>query len=286
MSSDNREEKPEQHSENKGQQSDQSGIWAIWHRVPRTQRIIAESAVLTLYFIFEAHSTWPESHGWALFKGALGTCVVLAIEMPLKWWIPTCAAVGIGASVIYWVAGPTSHLDTEVIGTLQPGSEPTPPNNCPATGDPDTWKIMIGTATIQFTGPVNSPLLMIGDYPVLTIDRDDKGVSVSADLFDTDGKSLATIKNNVFHAISGANSWVERDHDLSKLIIMAGDPREILFVHYLNKSTVRVRGVFSYPGHMTIAIKDNEPLPGIHMAAGVCSNVLRGVTFKSFMKAP
>jgi hypothetical protein len=136
--------------------------------------------------------------------------------------------------------------------------------------------------------------LMIGEQPLLTISRDDKGLSIAADLFDTDGRHLATIQNSEFRVINGADTWVERENDLSKLIVMAGDPRELLFVHYLNKSTVRVRGVFSYPGHMTVVIRDNGvgvvtnkiEQPAVTMTAGACSTFARGVHGKAIIGVP
>ena len=135
---------------------------------------------------------------------------------------------------------------------------------------------MIGDNAIQFAEPAEIPLFAIGKCKVLTVTKGNDGLSIAADLFDSDGKLIANLRNNTFHALSGTRASVERDHDLSKIIIKDGFGKEILNVHYMNKSTVRVRGVFGCPGYRLIPVKDNEPIPGFKTTAG-CVNLMASV---------
>jgi hypothetical protein len=289
MSSDDRDDDSKQHSKDE---------WYN-HRPTKLTIAIAGLIVYGFFVIFDVREIWPWSPLAAIFIGIPVTIAALYLEAFATEAIgfPTfmiSSAVVVAAGIVIYFFAPRHHgPEVEIIGTLQPGGEPTPPNGCAPTNEPDAWKILIGTAAIQFIGPNNTPLLMIGEQPVLTISRDDKGVSIAADLFDAEGRHLAAIQNNEFHAINGADTWIDRENDLSKLIVMAGDPREILFVHYLNKSTVRVRGVFSYPGHMTVAIRDNgvvatkgKETSNLNLAPGACSTFLRGVTGKAIIGTP
>lgn len=243
---------------------------------PRVRRRIGEAAVLALFFIADAIGVWPESHGTALLIGAVGTCAVLFIELPLGPWLISSFVVGLATTGFYWSIGPISRPDVEVIGTLQPGSQPDPPNDCPKEQELGTaWRITFGTSTIQFNDPAEVPLIAVGDCRLVFIKPENGGLSVTANLFDAAGNLIASIKNNEFHALSGSRASVERDHDLSKLIVKDGAGAEILFVQYVNKRTVHVRGIFACPGHTPVHIRDGEPLPGIHVNA--CINVAKGV---------
>lgn len=262
---------------------------------------IGEFIVLAIYLAVDAFDIWPRSHLGCLVIAVLGLIGLLLLDGGFsgKSIVIIGAAATVASIAIFFIV-PTigarpddqpiaqdRHApEVEVIGTLQPNAEPTPSNRCPAATSPDAWKIMFGDSAVQFAEPVEVPLLKVGSCHVLTINRETSGILVTADLFDARGRLVAALKNNEFHALSGERSRVERDHSLSKLIIQNADGAEILYVDYMNKSTVRVRGIFGCPGHSLIAIKDNEPIPGFFMH-GNCTNVLKGVHITdAFMAAP
>jgi hypothetical protein len=297
MTSDNRDKNSEQHSKYK------------WRDHKPTKLTIALAGVVIYMFFIsaDAHEFWPS---WPLFAVTSGVLVSIAalyleafvIEGITFDYFLIGSAICVVAGVLVYVFVPRNaplvppqivvnvsppppasppQPDVEVIGTLQPGNELAPAGACAANpADPNSWVLLIGTAGIIFNGPIDFPFLTVGNCPVLTISRDSSGVSVSADLFDDGGRLIATIKNNEFHAISGTSTRVERDHDLSKLVIMQGQ-QELLFVNYLNKSTVRVRGVFGCPGHHTVPVRDNQPVPGFHM--GGCATIAKGVHMGTFI---
>ena len=255
---------------------------------------IGEALILGVFLVVDVIDQWPKSHFTCLLLAVFGITGLVLLdglfekELPIKRTLLTASITTAACTIIYFTAPylAESPRETEVIGTLLPGSDPDPKNTCPNTTSPDAWKIMIGTAAYQFAEPIDFPFLAVGKCAVLSITKATNGVSVAADLFDARGRLIANIKNNEFHALSGDHSRVERDHDLSKLIVLDGNGAEILYVHYMNRSTVRVRGVFGCPGYSMLTIKDNEPVPGIRMTDGVCGNVLKGVKFtKAFIVA-
>jgi hypothetical protein len=249
---------------------------------PGIGKRLGEFLILAIYLAVDVNETWHHSHFWTLAIALIGIVALLLLDGGFSWrQIAASATVVLAACVVIYIVAPEQVApDVEIIGTLQPGSLADPPNNCPGATSPEAWRIMIGNNAMQFNDPVEVSLLQIGSCKVVTVKRDESGLSVAADLFDEKGKLIATIKNNEFHALSGAGARVDRDHDLSKLIVFNGEGQEILFVHYLNKTTVRVRGVFGCPGHSLVPVRDNQPIPGV-MMPGVCINIAKGARLGS-----
>lgn len=237
---------------------------------PSIRKRIGEFSILGLYLIIDAAEIWPRSHWLALVVALIGIVALLLLDggFSTKRIIVISGAIAVAFTVIYFVAPESETPETEVIGTLQPGSDDDPPNTCERGNPsppmpPDAWKIFVGNTVISIGKTNEIPLIAVGKCKVLTIHRDDSGLSINADLFDSEGRLIASIKNNQFHALSGQHSRVERGHDLTNVKVTDGSGREILFVRYLNRSAVRVRGIFGCPGHTLVPVKDNEPLPNI-----------------------
>lgn len=266
MRSDDGKEDSEQRPENERHQTIR----------PEVRRRFAEAVVLALYFLFEAHNVWPDSHGWALFSGALGTCAVLLIELPLKWWGAVSAVICVGAGIAYWFVGPATVPEIEVVGTLQPGNDPTPINGCDGMqplgtypignqySDPNWVKILIGNNAIAASGMRKIIALQIGRCDVLSFERKPEGISVDADLYNASGRLVARIANNRIDVLTGNNVRLTRG-DLSTLLLKDEGGDELLYVRFMNPATVKVRGMFGCPGHLPIRVKDNEPISGIFM---------------------
>jgi hypothetical protein len=269
---DDTDKNPEQHSTNKWHDHKPSGL----------TKAIAALVVYGLFIFIDVHDIWPWSHIAAVSVGILVTIALLYLEAFATGAIGflsflICSAVIVLSGLAIYREIPLDVIpDVEVIGTLQPGAGADPPNTCPRSDSPDAWKIFAGDMAIQFAEPLQVTVLKFGECRALTIKKDDKGLSVEAQLFDASGKLIATIGNNEFHALSGENVHVSRDHDLSRLIVVDGKGNEILFVQYVNKSSVRVRGVFSCPGYQMIPMLDGHPIPMINSRPGVCMNALRG----------
>ncbi|MDT5140663.1 MAG: hypothetical protein QOD58_4925 [Mycobacterium sp.] len=269
-------ENPEQHSENKWYNHKPSGL----------SKAIAALIVYGLFISIDVHDIWPWSRGVAVIVGILATIALLYLEAFATGAIgflafSICSAVIVLAGLVVYRAVPEHKIpEIEVIATLQPGNEKAPPNPCDAMIDPNDQsflKILVGSNA--YFGREKATAIKIGasgpnSCDVLTMERTPTGVKVGADLYDADGKLITRIRDKEIHAISGPNSSIERNGDLSTLIVKDGSGAEILFLKYLNQTTIRLRGVFGCPGHATITIKDDKligirPMPGFIMS-GSC----------------
>jgi hypothetical protein len=170
---------------------------------------------------------------------------------PLTWIAMFAVMLFMISGGIYWIVGPTVVPDVEVIGTLQPGNAPTPPNPCQAN---DELKILMGAITVSSSAQ-NITALQIGNCKVLGMNRTADGISVSADLYDVSGNLIARIvNNNQTHVMTNERVKTSRSGDLTTLIVSSGLNEELLFVRYLNPNTIFARGIFNCPGHATVKI--------------------------------
>jgi hypothetical protein len=254
---------------NKGQQPEHGDLY---HYVYVFGATLGVGLIDFLFF-------WHDNHLIALLIGAAWLALVSVFELrhDRKWQIGVPIGRFAAALIANYIIGPVRMPEIEVIGTLQPGGDPEPQNGCPASNSPEAWKILFGTSGIQFGSYGEYPLLQVGSCKVIFVKRGPDGISVSADLFDGKGRLVAAIKNNEFHALTGDNVRVDRGHSLSTLTVRDGDGNELLFVNYLNRATVRVRGLFGCYGYRLVPVRDDSPIPGFNMG-GHCINVMGGIT--------
>jgi hypothetical protein len=171
--------------------------------------------------------------------------------------------------------------DNEVHGWLRPANEPTPPNGCDrmsgAIIDPDTIKILIGDNAIAKKGLGKIIALEVGDCEALSMDRTEGGIFVNADVYGGAENSPVQIRNNEIFALSGENYTPKQSRDLSTITVKDNKGREILYAHYLNPTTLQVRGIFWCLGHKPVIIRDEEPVPGFFMTGGCLMNGRAGI---------
>jgi hypothetical protein len=243
------------------------------------------SGELVLYGIFifvDAIEIWPHTRLAAVVLAFVGFVALLAIDggfsRPQNMMFVGSAAIVCVAA--YFLVPEPLLPEIEIIGSLQPGNDADPANVC--TGGvpmpPDSWKTFVGNTIIYLGKTADLPVLGIGRCKLLAIHRDEGGLSVTANLFDANGRLTAVIKNNEFRALLGDGSHIERGHDLAQISVIDKTGKEILYVRYLNKASVRVRGQFGCPGHSVIPVKDNEPIPNVIMQ-GTCFKAPDGLNF-------
>ena len=192
------------------------------------------------------------------------------------------------AGVVYAIVGGVRVPEVEITGLLEPGNDPTPPNGCDPRPNlppemrlpPDALKVLIGDNGIAHSGMGRFTALRIGQCDVLGMERTSAGIGVYADLFDADGRHIAAVTNNALHVLTGETISMSRRGDLSTLVVTkAGWPwwiswllgngdAELLYVHYLNPTTVQARGIFGCSMHKLITVTDGQPVPGIFMHHG------------------
>jgi hypothetical protein len=240
----------------------------------RTHHLIYEGfAVIGAVATFV--SIWPNSHLHALFLLAAALSLVSTYEIinsgrPKHFISLATASFFWAAFLAYKAIGPNSIPNIEVVGSLQPGNDPTPPNACdnpnvgahledapPVSHPPFALTIMIGGNVVARTHPGKFEALRIGQCSIISMEQNEKGIWVDADLNDETGKLIARITNNELHVMTGGRVFLNRE-DLSTLTIKNDQNDELLYVHYLNRGVVQVGGTFGCPGHVPVTVKENN----------------------------
>jgi hypothetical protein len=199
------------------------------------------------------------------------------MELTLKRWTIWTASLAIIAGAIYWFVGPIVIPDVEVIGSLQPGNSPTPPNVCGPGPFPDNAiAVLIGDNALVHLGAGKFRALAIGECDAISMEQTSAGVRVYADLYDANGKLVARIANGEIHTMTGENVRQERNGDLSVLIIKDRHGSELLNIRYLNPKTIQVRGIFGCPGHPPVIVRDQQPVPGLFIRGSCVVNMVPG----------
>ena len=98
-------------------------------------------------------------------------------------------------------------------------------------------------------------ILAISDHPVVSLEFDQNGLYVDADLYDTAGAPLARVERNRF---SFASAVFCSRPDLSTFAITNWYGKELLYVRYLSADAVEVRGVFNYPNGRSVRITKKD----------------------------
>ncbi len=209
---------------------------------------------------------WSESHLLALLIFAawlsLLSIYLIGITRTGREWSAVAIAGWFGLAGITNAVVPPPP-DVETGGTLQPGNDRTPSNGCDGTPiDADAVKVLVGNNATALNGLGRMTALKVGNCPVFGVERTLQGVSPVVDLFDSDGKHIAAISGGSFHAFSGGAHLVDRRGDLGTLTISDTAGKELLFVKFLNPTTIQIRGIFGCPGHAPVIVKENQPIVG------------------------
>lgn len=208
-------------------------------KVDPRRRIIGETVVLALFLILDAVVLWPRGYFLALLGGVAGLSAFL-FGLPTRWWAAMTATLALIVAMVFWVVGLT-HETPEL---LRAGDDPMPNTSCVSL-PLDAVYAMLGRAAFYY--PVGSTSMVLISSrtaaPILTVDWVDKGIAITTPVYDTKGALIGKVDKNSFRALTQDNSYVRRG-DLSTLAIYDAQGDELLYVHYANRRTIRVRGTF------------------------------------------
>lgn len=193
---------------------------------------------------------------WPQFRIIVGSYV--AVSLLLGW-------------VVYAVA--TERRDEafpqSVSNLLTPGNESDPAvlAELLATVPPERaaeWARLTRSGLKIFVGPnvgctslKSQAILAIDGQLLLSIDRKPSGISVDAKVFDSDGKIVVQVENNKFFVNQNAAFRVDRP-DAHSLIVYDNRADKVLDIWYLNKSSIRVNGIFRYKNLRPFVITDTS----------------------------
>lgn|GEM_PF-4495929 len=144
----------------------------------------------------------------------------------------------------------------EVTGLLSPADEPIPPNPCSELppmpfggrpgGLPSGATIVLLGNSASFGTSFPQTVIKIGDDSVLTMDKIDGRIAISAKLFSRDGRIVAEIEKNQFFI--NPNNYFRKEHpDEHSLVIFDQEGVEVLNVRFVNPTTIRFVGVIRHP---------------------------------------
>lgn len=118
---------------------------------------------------------------------------------------------------------------------------------------PETVFLFLGSEASYIQTQGRWPIVNDKGQVLLTADFEEKGLSVTTQLYDEQGNLQATVDNNDVDVLS-ADICVRRP-DLSTLTISdRSTKQERLYVHYLNPRAVEFRGLLRYPNLPDVAI--------------------------------
>jgi hypothetical protein len=156
--------------------------------------------------------------------------------------------------------------DKELHGWLKPAAEQTPPNGCDRHARPEALKVIIGDNAIANDRLGKFTALEIGSCEAISMEREKEGVFVYANVYDEKGSQrvVRIVRNEVF-TLSGENYSSRMTQDSSSLTVKGSDGDILLFIKYLNTTTILVRGTFGCSAKRTVVIRDDQPIRGMFM---------------------
>ena len=153
------------------------------------------------------------------------------------------------------------------IGVLRPANEASPPTSCPQIPK-DAIILLLGAST-AYTTASHSTVLKVAGEDLLSIDRQEGGITVSATLYSRDRKVVAKIRDNVFEV--NPSSYFQREpSDRHTLIVSDHEGQRVLNVRHINSSAIKILGKFHTAKGVVQIGEDVALLPGLGTLSRFC----------------
>ena len=128
----------------------------------------------------------------------------------------------------------------------------------------------MGNNAVAHSGDGKFVALEVGHCPVISMERQNNDIFFDVDIYDRSNKLIARIAKNEFHVITGESVSVDRQGDLTRLIVKDNSGKELLNIHRINEDAIQIEGVFGCQDHRPVVVKRNEPIPGF-FAQNLCA---------------
>jgi hypothetical protein len=151
--------------------------------------------------------------------------------------------VGAQATVYYRKSDDTAeivNIADALSGLLTPGDEPDLPNDCDVS--PGALKLYMGKSLLWTARDAFTAVLLNG-IPLLSLRRVPTGLAISARVMSDNGKYIAEVVDNQFF-VNRKGFFEMRTPDKHTLEVYGKDKEQVLKISYLNKSSIRVSGIF------------------------------------------
>lgn len=222
-------------------------------RTPDTRaRAIARAVGLAIYALLSFSMFWngmadPETFGVSLLGFAIALSLGVGFELSVRnvepnvvlaivLAIPT--VTGVTQAAYSWLFPPPVYL-----GPLLPADEPSPPMTCAQKSDANDLTIAFGSNRVIAKGQGPFVPLGMGECNGPVIIRAGRGLMVDARGYDWNNDIAWQVRGNAldFNGVPGLRA---RRPDAHSLVLLDRFDHEVLYVRYLNRNAVKLRGRF------------------------------------------
>lgn len=218
---------------------------------------------------------------WGLSSLSLGPTTVAALvtaaalfagyelslrEVAMEWVMGAVLAIlwlgGLGYAAWYYTRPP------QPTGPLLAADEPTPPTTCREKAGPHDIVMIAAENRLIGKGPGPFRVLAVQDCPVLTLRRKGAGLMVDATFYDWTNDIAFRVAGNVFEPLMPLQLRSFRP-DTHTLVILDRFDQEVLYLRFLNRHALRIRGRFLCGEQPQAIIRDHAVLMGGVRIGGV-----------------
>ncbi|NOT21311.1 MAG: hypothetical protein HOP22_01105 [Nitrospiraceae bacterium] len=152
-------------------------------------------------------------------------------------------------------------------GVLRPANESTPKTECDQI--PKEALILVLGTSASYTTASHHTFLQVAGENLLSIDRQEGGITISATLYSRDLKVVAKIRDNEFEV--NPSSYFQREASgRHTLVVSDHQGQRVLYVRHINPSAVKILGKF-HTAKGVVQIDDDVMLvPGMGRLCRFC----------------
>ncbi len=168
-------------------------------------------------------------------------------------------------------------IEQKFLGYLVPANEPTPVSRC-GEPSPNSIKVLLGDSEGYTDNNNTMNLISAFGEPLLTAKKVGNGLQISLELFNSEGASIAKIKDGMFVGQVSENlEIVSRDPHGIDIFDKPSD-KLVFHIRYLNPQAIEILGEFyAKKGKIPLLIKeDGVALPNGMYYHKMCFENLRG----------
>jgi hypothetical protein len=246
---------------------------AARERPPRRNlyTLLRVAGALLLFWAFLSGGSLLTIQGPAILAMATALSLLAAYELsirdaPAGWvlgWVAGIIGAGAAGYAVWLYTRPP-----EPTGPLLAANDPMPPMTCrgtPAAGD---LVMALGTDRMIGKGPGPFSPLTVDDCMVMSLRREKGGLMIRAFFYDWNNDIAFSVMDNVYEPSMPLALRPFRPDPYSYVLLDRFD-KEVLYVRYLNRNAVRIRGRFLCGTQPQAIIHDDEVLVGGIRIGGV-----------------
>ena len=195
-----------------------------------------------------------------IFTVTLGLFFYFLNKKKPRVWVPLgLTALAVVGFYLVALNHEKEFSETEISGLLRPASEPTPPTSCDSI--PKDALILLFGDSASYTTQPHHTILNVAGKDLVSIDRKDGGIAITSMIFSADTRIVAKITDNKFD-INPSNYFRRERPDHHTLEVFDQHDQRILYVRYLNSSTMKILGTFHTTKGIILVNENEVTLPG------------------------